>query len=161
MCVECGSKEHDIRKMSEVGNIFKLGGRFADAFGLKFADADGKDKPIVMGCYGIGISRLMGVIAEKFADEKGLVWPENVAPFTHEIIVIGDHLEEAKELALKLESEGKSVLIDDRDAGFGAKAGDSDLFGIPHRIILSDKTLAQGGYELKERKESESKIIAL
>ena len=161
MCVECGSTEHDIRKMSEVGNIFKLGGRFADAFNLKYADSVGKDKPIVMGCYGIGISRLMGVIAEKFADEKGLVWPETVAPFTHEIIIIGDHLEEAKKLAIKLESAGKTVLIDDRDVGFGTKAGDADLFGIPYRIILSDKTLTQGGYELKKRTETESKMIAL
>ena len=161
VCVECGATEHDVRTMCEVGNIFKLGGRFADAFGLKYTDSDGKDKPVVMGCYGIGISRIMGVIAEKFADEKGLVWPETVAPFTHEIIVIGNHFEEAKSLAEKLEAEGKTVLVDDRDIGFGSKAGDADLLGIPNRIILSDKTLAAGGYEIKSRTEAEGKIVAL
>lgn len=94
-----------------------------------------------MGCYGIGISRLMGVIAEKFADEKGLIFPESIAPYSHVIIVIGDHIEQAKKLAKKLESEGAEVLIDERSVGFGQKAGDADLWGIPNRIILSDKTL--------------------
>lgn len=148
-------------KTCEVGNIFKLGTRFSNAFGLGYSDAEGKRQEVVMGCYGIGISRLMGVIAEKFMDEKGLVWPENVAPFSHYLIVIGDHLEEAKMLAQKIELEGGTVLIDDRNTGFGAKAGDADLLGIPHRIVLSDKTLAQGGYEIKGRKENESRIITL
>lgn len=159
VCAECGSLEFSVVKSSEVGNIFKLGNRFANDFGLGYTDAEGKRGEVVMGCYGIGVSRIMGVMAEKFADEKGLVWPENVAPFSHYLIVIGNHLEEAKHLAQKLESEGATVLIDDRNTGFGAKAGDADLLGIPHRIILSDKTLLQGGYELKGRKESESQII--
>ena len=103
----------------------------------------------------------MGLIAEKFADEKWLIWPENIAPFSHTIIVIGDHLEEGKMLAKKLESEGKTVLIDDRNTGFGQKAGDADLFGIPNRIILSDKTLEKGGYELKKRIESEGIIVSM
>ncbi|NDK19507.1 prolyl-tRNA synthetase [Candidatus Gracilibacteria bacterium] len=161
VCVECTSKEHFIVQASEVGNIFKLGTRFSNAFGLGYTDAEGKKQEVVMGCYGIGVSRLMGVIAEKFMDEKGLVWPENVAPFSYYMIVIGDHLEEAKKLAKKLESEGATVLIDDRNTGFGAKAGDTDLLGIPYRIVLSDKTLAQGGYEFKGRKESESRIVIL
>ena len=113
-----------------------------------------------MGCYGIGISRLMGVIAEKFADEKGLVWPETIAPYSHVIIVIGDHFEDAKKLAESLEKTGADVLIDNRDAGFGQKAGDADLWGIPNRIILSDKTTEKGGYELKRRAESEGEIIS-
>lgn len=94
-----------------------------------------------MGCYGIGISRLMGLIAEKFADDKGLVWPVQVSPFSHIIIVIGDHFDQAKNIAKLLESMGSSVLIDDRTTGFGQKAGDADLFGIPNRIIISDKTI--------------------
>ena len=159
VCAECGHTECDVKIVSEVGNIFKLGSRFSDAFGLKYQDADGQTKNIVMGCYGIGISRLMGVIAEKFADEKWLIWPENIAPYSHVIIVIGNHLEEAQKLAEKLEKEGAEVLIDNRDAGFGQKAGDADLFGIPNRIIISDKTLAAGGYELKKRTESEGKIV--
>jgi prolyl-tRNA synthetase len=114
-----------------------------------------------MGCYGIGISRLMWVIAEKLADEKGLIWGDNIAPFSHVIIVIWEHLEEAKRLAEKLESEGHDVLIDDRNTGFGQKAGDADLFGIPNRIIISDKTLEKGGYEIKKRTEIEGKIASL
>lgn len=161
VCVECGSKKYNVVKACEVGNIFKLGTRFSNAFGLGYSDAEGKKQDVVMGCYGIGVSRLMGVIAEKFMDEKGLVWPESIAPFSHYLIVIGDHLEEAKALAQRLESEGHTVLIDDRNTGFGVKAGDADLLGIPNRIVLSDKTLAQGGYELKGRKEDESTIVVI
>jgi len=80
-----------------------------------------------MGCYGIGISRTMGVIAEALMSEKGLIWPENIAPYTHLIVVHGDHLEKAKMLAQNLEKEGKEVLIDDRDVSFGTKMGDTDL----------------------------------
>ena len=161
VCVECGHTECEKKIASEVGNIFKLWSRFSDAFGLKYQDQNGQTKNIVMGCYGIGISRLMGVIAEKLADDKWLVWGENIAPFSHIIIVIWDHLDEAKELAKKLESDGHDVLIDDRNTGFGQKAGDADLFGIPNRIIISDKTLEKGGYELKKRTESEGIIITL
>lgn len=161
VCAECAHTECDVKIVSEVGNIFKLGSRFSDAFGLKYQDTDGATKNIVMGCYGIGISRLMGVIAEKFADEKGLVWDENIAPYSHVIIVIGDHLEEAKKLARELEKTGADVLLDDRNSGFGQKAYDADLWGIPHRIILSDKTLEKGGYELKKRTETEGQIITL
>lgn len=162
LCAECGHTEYEKKIVSEVGNIFKLGSRFSDAFGLKYQDKEGKvQEHIYMGCYGIGISRLVWVIAEKFADEKWLVWPESIAPYSHVLIVIGDHLEEAKKLAESLEKIGHEVLIDDRDAGFGQKAGDADLFGIPHRIILSDKTLEKGGYELKKRKEESLTIIAL
>lgn len=160
VCVECGHTEYELKIVSEVGNIFKLGSRFSDVFGLKYQDKDGTTKNIVMGCYGIGISRLVGVIAEKFADEKWLIWPENIAPYSHAIIVIGNHLEETKKIASFLESTGAEVLIDDRDAGFGQKAGDADLFGIPNRIIISDKTIEKWGYELKKRRESEGEIIS-
>jgi prolyl-tRNA synthetase len=174
VCAECGHTSYQKKIVSEVGNIFKLSSRFSEAFGLKYQDADGKTVgDIMMGCYGIGISRLMGVIAEKFADEKWLVWPESIAPYSHVIIVIGDRLEEAEKLAEKLETENQkssalsgtsftkevSVLIDDRAAGFGQKAGDADLFGIPHRIIISDKTIEKWGYELKKRNQDEGEII--
>lgn len=112
-----------------------------------------------MGCYGIGISRLMGVIAEKMNDDRGLIWAPSIAPYTHVIIVIGDHLREAVALGECLEKEGHEVMIDDRDMGFGQKAWDADLLGIPHRIILSDKTIEKGGYEFKNRKETEAQII--
>ena len=115
ICVECGSKQNTMIKTSEVGNIFKLGTKFSDAFELKYQDETGTMKPVTMGCYGIGVSRVMGVIAEKFMDEKGLVWPENIAPYSHYLIVIGEHLEEAKALAKSLEKTGATVLLDDRN----------------------------------------------
>lgn len=160
-CVECGSKAHKVIKTSEVGNIFKLGTKFSDAFDLKYQDETGALNTVTMGCYGIGVSRVMGVIAEKFMDEKGLVWPESIAPYTHYMIVIWDHLTEATELAKTLEKSGAKVMLDDRNTGFGAKAWDADLMGIPNRIVLSDKTLAQGGYEIKGRLETESRIVVL
>ncbi len=159
VCVGCEGHKYTLKIVSEVGNIFKLGSRFSDAFGLKYQSQDGTTGKIVMGCYGIGISRLMGVIAEKFADEKWLIWPESIAPYSHVIIVIGDNLAKAKQLAEKLESEWASVLIDDRDAGFGQKAGDADLLGIPTRIILSDKTLEKWGFERKSRSSNDIEII--
>ncbi len=159
ICAECGHSECEKKVVSEVANIFKLGSRFSDAFWLKYQDADGQTKSIVMGCYGIGISRLMGLIAEKFADEKWLVWPQSIAPFSHNIIIIGDNTDKAITLAKQLESQGSSVLIDDRGIGFGQKAGDADLFGIPNRIIVSDKTLEKWGYELKKRTEQEGSIM--
>lgn len=161
VCAECSYTKCEKKIVSEVANIFKLGSRFSDAFWLKYQDTDGQTKNIVMGCYGIGVSRLMGLIAEKFSDEKWLVWPENISPFSHIIIVIGDHLDKAKKLAAFLEEIGSTVLIDDRNTGFGQKAGDADIFGIPNRIILSDKTQEKGGYELKKRTETEGEIIVL
>ena len=160
VCAECGDTNFTKKIVSEVGNIFKLGSRFSDAFGLKYQDKDGTTKNIVMGCYGIGISRLMWVIAEKLSDDKWLIWPDSIAPYSHVIIVIWDHLEEAKKLATQLEAEWHEVLIDDRETGFGQKAGDADLFGIPQRIIVSDKTLEKWGYELKGRTEVDGKIIS-
>jgi prolyl-tRNA synthetase len=160
VCAECGNTTYQKKIVSEVGNIFKLGSRFSDAFWLKYQDADGKiQEHIYMGCYGIGISRLMGVIAEKFADDKWLVWNENIAPYSHMVIVVGDHLEAAKKLAIELEKTGASVLVDDRNTGFGQKAADCDLWWIPNRIVISPKTLEKGGYELKKRTEIEWKII--
>ncbi len=161
VCVSCGSTKYHESVVSETGNIFKLGTRFSNAFGLSYTDAEGKMKEVYMGCYGIGISRLMGVIAERLADEKGLVWPEAIAPYTHYIIAFPETIVEATELARKLESEGASVILDDRTQGFGHKAGDADLFGIPHRIVVSKKTLENGGYEYKSRTSDAVEIRAL
>lgn len=158
-CVKCGAQKFRIDRASEVGNIFKLGTRFSEAFGLKAQTADGKSVVPVMGCYGIGISRLVGVLAEKFADARGLVWPAEVAPYDVYILVQGDHLEKAKKLATQFESQGKRVLVDDRDLGFGQKAGDADLFGIPLRAALTDKTLAAGGWEQKFRTQTDTTLI--
>lgn len=160
-CVNCKGGKYEVVKTSEVGNIFKLGTKFSNAFDLWYLDENNKKNEVVMGCYGIGISRLMWVVAEYFMDEKGLVWPESIAPATHYLMVMGDNLEKAKSLAKELESKWNTVIIDDREkAGFGQKAGDADLLGIPYRIILSDKTLEAWGYELKARTSQDAEIIS-
>ena len=161
-CSKCNSKNHRVEKACEVGNIFPLMTRFTEAFDMKYTDSDWKAKEIYMWCYGIGISRVMWVIAEYFMDDKWLVWPENIAPATHYIIVMWDNLEKAKILAKKFENEWKEVIIDDREkVWFGQKASDADLLGIPYRIVVSDKTLEAWWYELKSRSSDETQIIAL
>ncbi|MFK7779937.1 MAG: His/Gly/Thr/Pro-type tRNA ligase C-terminal domain-containing protein [Candidatus Gracilibacteria bacterium] len=161
-CTNCSGSNHRIEKASEVGNIFPLETKFSKPFGLKMGDKNNKEQDVLMGCYGIGISRLMGVIAEYFMGEKGINWPENIAPADYYIIVIGEgNIEKATEIAKNLEIEGKEVILDDRmnkKIGFGQKAGDSELFGIPNRIVVSPKTIEQGGYELLKRGEK-AKII--
>jgi prolyl-tRNA synthetase len=154
------------RRACEVGNIFHLGEKYSKPFGLAFSDENNQTvNRVEMGCYGIGVSRLMGVLAEYFMTENGIAWPESVAPADHAIIVIGEeNIETAITLAKELESTGKKVILDDRMGskyGFGQKAGDVDLWGIPNRIIISPKTLEKWGYELRTRGEVEGKIITL
>ena len=141
----------------EVGNIFSLKTKFSEAFGLTFKDARGDDKPVTMGCYGIGISRLMGTIAEIHNDAKGLVWPENVAPFKVELIVLGKDIEKAEDVYDRLQQAGIEVLYDDRDASAGQKFADADLLGIPYRLVISEKTGDK--IEVKKRKEKETNLI--
>ena len=144
------------RKAIEVGNIFSLGTKFSDALGLNYTGEDGKMKPVIMGSYGIGPSRVMGTIAEVWSDEKGLVWPESVAPFNVHLVALlgadGKVKKAADELYAALTAKGIEVLYDDRDASAGEKFGDSDLIGIPWRYVISEKTLASDTIELKFRK---------
>lgn len=143
------------KKAVEVGNIFSLGTRFSDAFGLTFKAADGTSKPVIMGSYGIGPGRLMGTIAELMSDEKGLVWPEAVAPFAIHLVALFDESGAIKKAADKiyedLTKRGVEVLYDDREAGAGEKFGDSDLIGILRRYVVSAKTLASNSVEVKDR----------
>ena len=155
-------KEFEVFKASEVGNIFPLETKFTDAFKVHFTNENWKDETVIMGCYGIWVSRVMWVIAEYCMDEKWLVWPENIAPYDYYILPIWEeNCKQAFELAKKFESEWKSVIVDDRDVGFGHKAQDADLLGIPNRVIISRKTLEKWGYELKKRTENEWEIIKL
>jgi prolyl-tRNA synthetase len=152
------------KKAVEVGNIFPLGSKYADDLGLQFADENGDKKPIVMGCYGIGVSRLMGLLAEHFADDKGLVWPGNVAPFSVYLARLGNSAEivkNADELYSRLTGSGISVLYDDRDERAGAMLKDADLMGIPTRLVISEKTLAQSSAELKERTKDQIQLIPI
>jgi prolyl-tRNA synthetase len=148
------------KKGVEVGNTFHLETKYTDALDLYYYDEQGEKKSIIMGCYGIGVSRLMGVIAELFADDKGLVWPMNIAPFVVHLISLKKD-QEVEEIYQNLISQGIEVLYDDREASAGEKFADSDLIGIPYRIVVSEKSLAAGGVEIKKRNEKESRIITI
>jgi prolyl-tRNA synthetase len=146
-------------KTAEVGNIFNFGSQKTDEIGLKFTDKEGKLAPIFMGSYGIGITRVMGVIVEKFADDKGIVWPDAVAPYRVYLATIGDVSEQADALYEELQDKGVDVLYDDRDARPGEKFADADLLGIPHRVVLSPKLIEQGSYEYKSRTSDEAQTL--
>jgi len=167
-CPECKKtkKELRIEKAIEVGNIFPLGTRFSDAFNLKVKDKDGKDIAPIMGCYGIGISRVMGSIVEASNDEKGIIWPEEVSPFDVHLVGLNLDKKEVKQFAedlySKLEKENKSVLYDDReDVSGGFKLKDADLMGISKQIIVSEKLLEKNMVEYKTRKSGETEINTL
>jgi prolyl-tRNA synthetase len=145
----------------EVGNIFTLGTRFSDAMGLKFTDEDGEIKPVFMGSYGIGPSRVMGLLAEHFSDDKGLVWPENIAPFKVYLVRIGgeEAINLANELYEDLISRGIEVLYDDRDVRPGEKFADSELMGIPYRVTVSDRMIESGQFEWVERRYGQKMLL--
>ena len=149
------------KKAVEVGNIFTLGTKFSDALDLTFTDEDGTSKKVFMGSYGIGPSRLMGLIAEHFADDKGLVWPEAVAPAKVYLVRIGGEAAtaHADELYEELQAKGIKVLYDDRDVRPGEKFADSELIGIPHRVTVSDRTLESQEYEYTERVSGETILL--
>jgi len=149
------------KKGVEVGNTFHLESKYTDALDLYYTDEAGKKQSIIMGCYGIGISRLMGVIAEIMSDEKGLVWPENIAPFEVYLVNIGDNsLETANSIYDELTSRGVEVLFDDRkDARPGQKFADHELIGIPYRLTISDSLVAEEKYELVTRNSLEKSLL--
>lgn len=146
-------------KTAEVGNIFNFGAQKADEMGLKFTDQAGQQQSIYMGSYGIGITRVMGVLAEKLSDERGLVWPEAVAPFKVYLASIGGAEAAADRLYDKLTSLGVEVLYDDRDVRPGQKFADAELLGIPHRLVLSPKTQEQGKIEYQDRLKDQPEIL--
>lgn len=159
-----GLKKEDLKKVkaAEVGNIFNFGTQKCDDMGLYATDEQGNKQSIYLGSYGIGVTRLMGVIAEHFADDKGLVWPENIAPFVVYLARLGDDeqvVKAADELYEELQSKGIEVLYDDRDVRPGEKFADADLLGIPHRVVISAKTTSQDKVEYKKRTEDDSKLV--
>ncbi len=145
----------------EVGNIFTLGTRFSEPLELNFTDEDGSVKPVIMGSYGIGPSRLMGVIAEHFSDDRGLVWPEAIAPAKVYLIGIGsdETIAKADELYKELSDRGIEVIYDNRDLRPGQKFADAELMGIPYRVTVSDRLLADNNYELTVRSSGETIIL--
>jgi prolyl-tRNA synthetase len=152
-------------KAIEVGNIFKLGSRFTDAFSAQYTDSAGTQQKIVMGCYGLGPSRLMGTIAECLADEKGLVWPQEISPYRlHLVSLVREpgEIEQCNRIYDGLAAQGIEVLYDDRQGPqAGEKLADADLIGIADRIVVSRKTMAAGGVEWKTRLSNESAVITL
>lgn len=143
----------------EVGNIFPLESKYTDALGVYYTDTEGEKQKIIAGCYGIGVSRLVGALAEHFADDKGLVWPESVAPFRVYLVQIGDVANDAQKLYDQLNEAGIDTFWDDRDERPGAKFADADLIGIPHRVVISEKTLQQGKIEYKSRVADTSELL--
>lgn len=150
----------EIFSAAEVGNVFPLGTKFTKANGYEYTDKDGSKKPVVMGSYGFGTSRLMGVLVEKFHDDKGILWPKNVAPFTVHLIDL-QQTEEAKKIYDDLNASGIDVLWDDREMSAGEKFADADLIGCPVRVLISSRSIQGGGVEVKLRNETDNKVIAI
>jgi prolyl-tRNA synthetase len=149
-------------KSAEVGNIFKFGTEKAEKMGITFTDEDGQQKPIYLASYGIGVTRVMGVIAEKMGDDNGLVWPDNIAPAKVYLVQIGADERVAKaaqDLYKELQDKNIEVLYDDRDMRPGEKFADADLMGIPHRVVVSPKTVEQDKFEYKKRTEKEAQLV--
>ncbi len=159
---ELGVSKNELTKVksAEVGNIFNFGTSKCDDMNFFTTNEEGKKISIYLGSYGIGVTRLMGVIADHFADEKGLVWPETVAPFQIHLISLSKN-EEAQNIYDDLVKNDVEALYDDREISAGEKFADSDLIGIPYRIVISKKSLENGGVEIKKRNEKESKIIKI
>jgi prolyl-tRNA synthetase len=154
-------KREDLEELKtvEVGNIFGLGTKFSEPLELIIDTPDGKRSPVYMGSYGIGVGRLMGTVAEVYADDKGLVWPEEIAPFQYHIVNLLSDTKEADKLYEKMTDEGIEVLYDDRDVSAGQKLNESDLIGIPCKIVIGKTFSEKGEYELTERLTGESENI--
>ncbi len=146
----------------EVGNIFQLGYHYTKLMkGSNFKDEDGTEKPYYMGCYGIGIGRTMATLVEKFHDEKGIIWPLEAAPFKVHLLCFKGAEAKADELYNQLLDAGTAVLYDDREQSAGVKFADSDLIGIPYRVLVSPKSLEKGSVEFKVRSETESNLVKI
>ncbi len=165
-CPTCGKGKLSEAKAIEVGNIFKLNTKFSDAFSFTYTNEQGEQKPVFMGCYGIGISRLMGIVAELLSDEKGLMWPVSLAPFSVHLIGLNTDdqtvTSSVEKLYKQLTDSGIEVLYDDRSqVNAGEKFADADLIGCPLRITVSKRTLAKNEFELKARNSDEVSFHSL
>ena len=155
-CPSCSKDKLKSALASEVGNVFDLGQKYTKAFDFKVADEKGESVYPIMGCYGIGVTRTMGVIVEKFHDEKGIVWPKEVSPYDIHLVGLNG---KGEDIYKKLKEEGIDVLFDDRDVPAGQKFADSDLIGIPVRLVVSDKTGEK--IEYKERTSEDVNLLDL
>ncbi len=157
-CPLCKGNDFKQAKAVEVGNIFKLGTRFSEPFKLSYSDKNGDIKPVIMGCFGMGISRLLATIVENSHDDKGIIWPESIAPFKLHLISINQN-EKAEKLYQRLKKLDIEVLYDDRDISAGHKFTEADLIACSYRLVISDKTEEKNLLEIKNRQSKTSKLI--
>jgi len=159
-CPKDGGKIKESRGV-EVGNIFRFGDVMSKKMNFNFKDKDGKDKPIFLGSYGLGITRSMATIVEVHSDDAGIIWPETIAPYKIHLINLGGEKvrKESDTVFEKLGKSGVEVLYDDRDESAGVKLADADLIGLPERWVVSEKTLREDSVEIKNRSEKDSKFI--
>ena len=154
-------------KSIEVGNIFDLKTKYSEPFDLTFTDEKGQKRPVLMGCYGIGLGRLMGTVVEALADDKGIIWPMAIAPFAVHLLVLGLEqdggvFQKANQIYENLKKNNIEVLFDDRaDVSAGEKFAEADLLGLPYRVVVSARSVKEGGIEVKKRNEEKGKIISL
>lgn len=163
-CANCGSAM-DARRGIEMGQVFKLGDGYGEKLGAYFLDAEGKQRPPIMGSYGIGVERLLAAVIEEHHDENGITWPANLAPFDVHIVAIQPDKagvrETAERLYGELKASGVEALLDDRDESPGVKFKDADLLGMPLRVTVSPRNLENAQLEVKRRTEGESELIAV
>ena len=161
-CPRCEGTLH-ISRGIEVGHIFKLGTKYSVSMGATFLDENGKERPMIMGCYGIGVGRTAAASIEQNHDEGGIIWPKPLAPFDCEVLPVNvkdsETMKAAVALYESLKSSGVDVLLDDRDERAGVKFKDADLIGIPLRVTIGERNLKQGLVEIKERRAGEVRLV--
>ncbi|WP_281384878.1 His/Gly/Thr/Pro-type tRNA ligase C-terminal domain-containing protein [Cohnella nanjingensis] len=163
-CPRCGQGELRLGRGIEVGHVFKLGTKYSEALGAAYLDAEGRERPLLMGCYGIGVSRLLAAIVEQRHDDKGIVWPAAIAPYRAHIVPVSARDETQKRVAEALYEElarlGIEALLDDRDERAGVKFNDADLIGIPYRIVVG-KQAGEGLVEYTVRADGEKRLLTV
>jgi prolyl-tRNA synthetase len=164
LCLQCGGHLRSVRGV-EVGNIFKLGTRYTDALGGVYLDRDGKEKPVIMGCYGIGSGRLLSCVIEEHHDAQGIRFPISIAPYHVYCVSMSQRDPEVAAMAERLYQEawqhGIEMLLDDREATPGVKFNDADLIGLPLRLTIGPRSLRAGGAELKHRDGDDTRIVPI
>lgn len=161
---EAGEDEVDGKKAIEIGHIFNLGCVYSQKMKVEYTDQKGQKKEVVAGCYGIGVGRLLSAIVEESHDEKGIIWPKEVAPYLAHLLVLGKEpavVKQAEKLYDALIKQGKEILFDDRDVSAGEKLVEADLLGLPYRLVVSASTQKKGVVEVKERGKSRPQVIPI
>ena len=161
-CPRCGGILKEKRGI-EVGHVFKLGTKYSEAFDASYLDDSGQKQPMVMGCYGIGVTRTLQAIIEQSHDDNGIIWPTSIAPYRVALLVLNPEnpeiVKKAEAISSELEQAGLEVLLDDRDERPGVKFKDADLLGLPIRVVVSERSLAKASVEIKLRTEKTSKLV--